>query len=66
MSYEFSDILKLLPHRHPFLFVDKIVSVKLGESVHAQKNVSINEDFFNGHFPNKPVMPGEYLLFGWS
>ena len=62
MSYEFSDILKLLPHRHPFLFVDKIVSVELGESIHAQKNVSINEDFFNGHFPNKPVMPGVLII----
>ena len=45
MSFEFSDILKHLPHRHPFLFVDKIVSVVLGETIHAQKNVSINEDF---------------------
>ena len=62
MSYEFSDILKLLPHRHPFLFVDKIVSVELGKSIHAQKNVSINEDFFNGHFPNKPVMPGVLIV----
>ena len=50
MSFEFSDILKHLPHRHPFLFVDKIVSVELGETIHAQKNVSINEDFFNVSF----------------
>ena len=62
MSYEFSDILKHLPHRYPFLFVDKIVSVELGKSIHAQKNVSINEDFFNGHFPNKPVMPGVLII----
>ena len=62
MSNEFSDILKHLPHRHPFLFVDKIVSVELGERIHAQKNVSINEDFFNGHFPNKPVMPGVLII----
>ena len=62
MSYEFSDILKLLPHRHQFLFVDKIVSVELGKSIHAQKNVAINEDFFNGHFPNKPVMPGVLII----
>ena len=62
MSNEFSDILKHLPHRHPFLFVDKIVSMKLGERIHAQKNVSINEDFFNGHFPNKPVMPGVLII----
>lgn len=62
MSYEFSDIIKHLPHRHPFLFVDKIVSVELGERIHAQKNVSINEDFFKGHFPNKPVMPGVLII----
>ncbi|MEL0017615.1 MAG: 3-hydroxyacyl-ACP dehydratase FabZ [Gammaproteobacteria bacterium] len=62
MSYEFSDILNLLPHRHPFLFIDKIVSVELGQTIHAQKNVTINEDFFNGHFPNKPVMPGVLII----
>ena len=62
MSFEFSDILKHLPHRHPFLFVDKIVSVVQGETIHAQKNVSINEDFFNGHFPNKAVMPGVLII----
>ena len=44
------------------MFVDKIVSVELGERIHAQKNVSINEDFFNGHFPNKPVMPGVLII----
>ena len=64
MSNKFSDILKHLPHRHPFLFVDKIVSVELGERIHAQKNVSINEDFFNGHFPNKPVMHGVLIIEG--
>ena len=62
MSYEFSDILKHLPHRYPFLFVDKIVSVELGKSIHAQKNVSINEEFFQGHFPSKPVMPGVLII----
>ena len=62
MSYEFSDILKHLPHRYPFLFVDKIVSVELGKTIHAQKNVSINEPFFQGHFPGQPVMPGVLSL----
>ena len=47
MNHDFSEILKHLPHRYPFLFVDKIVSVELGNTIHAQKNVSINEDFFN-------------------
>ena len=62
MNHDFSEILKHLPHRYPFLFVDKIVSVELGNTIHAQKNVSINEDFFNGHFPNKPVMPGVLII----
>ena len=62
MSFEFSDILKHLPHRHPFLFVDKIVSVELGKKIHDQKNVSINEDFFNGHFPKKADMPGVLIV----
>ena len=44
------------------MFVDKIESVVLGETIHAQKNVSINEDFFNGHFPNKAVMPGVLII----
>ena len=50
----------ILPHRHPFLFVDKIVSVELGKTIHAQKNVSINEDFFNGHFPNRASHAGRF------
>ena len=62
MNHDFSEILKHLPHRFPFLFVDKIVSVELGNNIHAQKNVSINEDFFNGHFPDYPVMPGVLIL----
>ena len=62
MSHDFSDILKHLPHRFPFLFVDKIISVELGNSIHAQKNVSFSEDVFNGHFPNKPVMPGVLII----
>ena len=62
MSFQFSDILKHLPHRNPFLFVDKIVSVELGESIHAQKNLLVDDDIFNGHFPNKPVMPGVLII----
>ena len=62
MTDDFSDVIKHFPHRYPFLFVDKIVSVDLGKKIHAQKNVSINEDFFNGHFPNKPVMPGVLII----
>jgi len=62
MSFQSSDILKHLPHRDPFLFVDKIVSVELGESIHAQKNILVDDDIFKGHFPNKPVMPGVLII----
>ncbi|WP_261663452.1 3-hydroxyacyl-ACP dehydratase FabZ [Deinococcus sp. Marseille-Q6407] len=51
------DVLKVLPHRYPFVLVDRILSVTDGE-VHAIKNVSVNEPYFMGHFPQEPVMPG--------
>lgn len=56
------DVLRFLPHRYPFLLVDKVESLVLDESITAIKNVTINEDFFNGHFPNKPVMPGVLII----
>lgn len=56
------EILKLLPHRYPFLLVDRILKVIPGEDVVAIKNVTMNEPFFNGHFPDQPVMPGVLLL----
>jgi 3-hydroxyacyl-[acyl-carrier-protein] dehydratase len=55
-------ILKLLPHRYPFLLVDRVLSVEKGKHIKAVKNVTINENFFNGHFPNRPVMPGVLML----
>jgi 3-hydroxyacyl-[acyl-carrier-protein] dehydratase len=55
-------ILELLPHRYPFLLVDRVISLTPGEKIHAQKNVSINEEFFNGHFPHFPVMPGVLII----
>ncbi len=55
---DYSGILKVLPHRYPFLLVDGIVSFESGKSIVGQKNVSFNEPFFMGHFPNEPVMPG--------
>ena len=56
------EILKLLPHRYPFLMVDRVISVDVGKSIQALKNVTINEPFFNGHFPHRPVMPGVLML----
>ncbi len=52
------EILTLLPHRYPFLLVDRVLSFESGKSLHAIKNVTINEPFFTGHFPQKAVMPG--------
>ena len=52
------EIKKLLPQRYPFLMLDRIVDIKEGKSIEACKNVSVNEPFFNGHFPNNPIFPG--------
>lgn len=56
------EIMNLLPHRYPFLLVDKIIKCEKGKSIEAIKNVSFNEPFFNGHFPGYPVMPGVLIL----
>lgn len=55
-------IIKALPHRYPFLLVDRVVDFKKGEWIKALKNVTINEPFFQGHFPEHPVMPGVLIL----
>ena len=55
-------ILKKLPHRYPILLVDRVLEFDGGKSIKALKNVTINEPFFNGHFPNRPVMPGVLML----
>lgn len=60
LNYE--DIIKILPHRHPFLFVDMITELEVGERVVGIKNVTINEYFFTGHFPGKPIMPGVLVI----
>ncbi|MFO7607487.1 MAG: 3-hydroxyacyl-ACP dehydratase FabZ [Desulfurivibrionaceae bacterium] len=59
---DIKEILKLLPHRYPFVLVDRIVELKLGERAVGLKNVSINEPFFQGHFPTDPIMPGVLIL----
>ena len=56
--YDIRKVLKALPHRYPLLLVDKVQSIELGESIHAVKAVTFNEDFFQGHFPGAPIMPG--------
>lgn len=56
------EILKYLPHRYPLLLIDRILEIKLHESIVALKNVSMNEAFFAGHFPEKPIMPGVLML----
>jgi 3-hydroxyacyl-[acyl-carrier-protein] dehydratase len=56
------EILKLLPHRYPFLMVDRVIAIEKGKSIRAIKNVTINEPFFIGHFPHRPVMPGVLML----
>ena len=55
-------ILKQLPHRYPILLVDRVLSMEKGKSIQAIKNVTINEPFFMGHFPHRPVMPGVLML----
>jgi 3-hydroxyacyl-[acyl-carrier-protein] dehydratase len=55
-------ILKQLPHRYPFLLVDRVLDIDKGKSIKALKNVTINEPFFTGHFPHRPVMPGVLML----
>ena len=57
-SYDIAQILNALPHRYPMLLVDKVVDLRVDEEIHAVKAVSFNEQFFQGHFPGRPIMPG--------
>lgn len=61
-SYDVIGIQKLIPHRYPFLMIDRVVNVVDGQSIVGIKNVSINEPHFTGHFPNHPVMPGVLIV----
>ncbi len=58
-------VLSMLPHRYPFLLIDKVTDFERGEYLIALKNVTFNEPFFNGHFPVRPVMPGSPRRPGW-
>ena len=62
MSFDIHDILKIMPHRYPFLLIDKITDLEPGKIVRAVKNITISEPFYNGHFPGEPIMPGVLIL----
>lgn len=61
-AYDIQAIMKFLPHRYPFILVDRIVALVRGETITALKNVTINEPFFQGHFPTYPIMPGVLIV----
>lgn len=61
-TMDIHDIHKRLPHRYPFLLVDRVLELDKGKRIKALKNVTMNEPFFGGHFPNRPVMPGVLML----
>ncbi len=60
--YAITDIMRFLPHRYPFILVDRILELEPGKRVKALKNVTINEPFFQGHFPASPIMPGVLIM----
>lgn len=62
MEFDINKVMELLPHRYPFLLVDRVLDFEPGKSLSAIKNVSMNEPFFQGHFPHQPVMPGVLIL----
>lgn len=59
---DIQEVREYLPHRYPFLLVDRVLNVEPGKRIEALKNVSINEPFFNGHFPQEPIMPGVLIV----
>jgi 3-hydroxyacyl-[acyl-carrier-protein] dehydratase len=61
-SADINEIMRLLPHRYPFLLVDRVLECNPGKDILALKNVSMNEPFFTGHFPQRPVMPGVLIV----
>ena len=65
-AIDIKEIIGLLPHRYPFLLVDRILEVEKAKSIIGLKNVTINEPFFQGHFPSQPIMPGVLILEGMA
>lgn len=61
-GFEINEILDYLPHRYPFVLVDRVLDYTVNDSLQAIKNVTINEPFFGGHFPSKPIMPGVLMI----
>ena len=61
-TMDICEIKSYLPHRYPMLLVDRVLSYEEGKTITAIKNVTVNEEFFNGHFPHKPVMPGVLMI----
>lgn len=59
---EINEIKELLPHRYPFLMVDKVIDLEPNKRITAMKNVTVNEEYFNGHYPGRPVMPGVLII----
>ncbi len=62
MKLNIQQIRKILPHRYPFLLVDRVEDIEFGQRIHAIKNVTVNEPFFPGHFPEYPVFPGVLIM----
>lgn len=62
LPLDYKEIIKILPHRYPFLLVDRIIELEPGEWVVGIKNVTVNEPFFQGHFPGNPIMPGVLIV----
>ena len=62
LTMDIQEVMRRLPHRYPFLLVDRVLECVAGQSIRALKNVTVNEPFFPGHFPHRPVLPGVIIL----
>jgi len=62
LTMDINEVMRRLPHRYPFLLVDRVLECRAGQAIRALKNVTFNEPFFPGHFPHRPVMPGVMIL----